>query len=210
MCADISDLFAILDRFDIAMTLERPYRDDFPANSGVPNAFVEFNQGVIAFRRSNAVQEALKESLSWTERLDARYDQPPLRLALFHSEVRIATLPLEFNCRFANYGYLSGVVRILHGRLPNRRMRNQDFERVARTLNLVTVPRVFLIGAVFAMSKNTLIGRVYWTRTPIGRLYRPYLALSGYALLSLRNGIREEGLGGWLLRMASRAFRIEK
>jgi hypothetical protein len=210
VCADISDLFAILDRFDIAMTLERPYRDDFPANSGVPNAFVEFNQGVIAFRRSNAVQEALKESLSWTERLDARYDQPPLRLALFHSEVRIATLPLEFNCRFANYGYLSGVVRILHGRLPNRRMRNQDFERVASTLNLVTVPRVFLIGAVFAMSKNTLIGRVYWTRTPIGRLYRPYLALLGYALLSLRNGIREEGLGGWLLRMASRAFRIEK
>ena len=210
VCAGISDLFAILERFDIAMTLERPYQDDFPASSGVPDAFVEFNQGVIAFRRSYEVQDALKESLSWTERLDARYDQPPLRLALFHSEVRIATLPLEYNCRFANYGYLSGEVRILHGRLPNRQMRNQDFERVARTLNLVTVPRVFLIGAVFAMSKSTLMGRVYWKRTLIGRLYRPHIALLGYALSSLRNGIREEGLGRWLLRMAKRAFRIEQ
>ena len=210
VCADISDLFAILERFDIALTHERPYRDDFPASSGVPDAFVEFNQGVIAFRRSYKVQDALKESLSWAEKLDARYDQPPLRLALFHSEVRIATLPLEYNCRFASYGYLSGVVRILHGRLPNRHMRSEDFERVARTLNLVTVPRVFLIGAVFAMSKNALLGRVYWTRTLIGRLYRPHIALSGYALSSIRNGIREEGLGRWLLRMAKRAFWIEQ
>ena len=68
VCADISDLFAILERFDIAMTHERPYRDDFPASSGVPDAFVEFNQGVIAFRRSYEVQDALKESLSWTEK----------------------------------------------------------------------------------------------------------------------------------------------
>ena len=77
VCADISDLFAILERFDIALTHERPYRDDFPASSGVPDAFVEFNQGVIAFRRSYKVQDALKESLSWAEKLDARYDQPP-------------------------------------------------------------------------------------------------------------------------------------
>jgi hypothetical protein len=39
VCAGISDLFAILERFDIAMTLERPYRDDFPASSGVSVAF---------------------------------------------------------------------------------------------------------------------------------------------------------------------------
>ena len=56
----------------------------------------------------------------------------------------------------------------------------------------MTVPRVFLIGAVFAMSKNALLGRVYSTRTLIGRLYRPHVALSGYALSSIRNGIREE------------------
>jgi hypothetical protein len=207
VCAEISGLFALLDRFDIAMTQERPYRDEFPAGSGVPDAFVEFNQGVIAFRRSYEVQEALKESLSWTEKLDARYDQPPLRLALFHSKARIATLPLEYNCRFASYGYLSGPVRILHGRLPNRSMRSQDFERVASTLNRVTVPRVFLIGAVFAMSKNRLLGRVYWTRTLVGHIYLPYIALLDYAFVSLRGGIRQEGLGNWLRRMAKRALR---
>jgi hypothetical protein len=59
VCADISDLFALLERFDVAMTQDRAYRDDFPAGSGVPDVFVEFNQGVIAFRQSDAVRETL-------------------------------------------------------------------------------------------------------------------------------------------------------
>ncbi len=215
VCADISDLFAMLDRFDIAMTQDRAYRDDFPTNTGVPDAFVEFNHGVIAFRRSFAVREALKESLRWTERLRTcsgvyPFDQAPLRIALFHSEVRIATLPLEYNCRFASYGYLNGVVRILHGRLPNSHMRTQDFDRIARTLNRVTVPRVFLVGAMFAMTGSSLLGRFYWTRTLVGHLYRPHLVLLGYALASLRNGMRDEGLARWLQRMAKRVLGLRE
>ena len=213
VCADIADLFAMLERFDIAMTQDRAYRDDFPADSGVPDAFVEFNQGVIAFRQSDAVRETLKESLVWTERLHARsgsytHDQPPLRIALFHSEVRIVTLPIEYNCRFASYGYLNGVVRILHGRLPNRRMRIEDFDRVARILNRVTVPRVFLAGAVFAMTGVSLFGRPYWTRTLVGHLFRPYIVLLSYAFSSLRNGLRDEGIGHWLRRMAKRVLGV--
>ena len=148
VCADISDLFTLLNRFDIAMSHDRAYQDDFPAQTGVPDAFVEFNQGVIAFRRSLALQEALKEALRWTDTLWTTKgyppDQAPFRIALFHSDVRVATLPLEYNCRFATYGYLNGTVRILHGRLPSGiRMRTEDFERVASTLNKSTVPRVF-------------------------------------------------------------------
>jgi hypothetical protein len=211
VCADISDLFAILKRFDIAMSQERAYRDIFPANTGVPDAFVAFNQGVIAFKRSDAVREALQEALRWTERLHASsgvypYDQAPSRIALFHSTVRIATLPLEYNCRFANYGYLTGVVRILHGRLPKAAMRTEDFDRVARTLNRATVARVFIAGAVFALTKKSLLGRVYWTRTLIGRLYRPSIVLLGYAVASLRNAKRNEVLASWLRRMAKRLF----
>jgi hypothetical protein len=211
VCADISDLFAMLERFDIAMSQDRAYREVFPANSGVPDGFVEFNQGVIAFRRSDAAREALQEALSWTETLHARsgvypYDQAPLRIALFHSEVRVATLPLEYNCRFASYGYLNGVVRILHGRLPNGPMRTEDFDRIARALNRVTVPRVFIVGAVFAMRQKSLLGRSYWTRTQVGQLYRPCIVLLGYAVTSLRNGVRNEGLASWLRRMAKRLF----
>jgi hypothetical protein len=210
VCADISGLFALLDRFDIAMTHDRAYVDDFPADTGVPDTFVEFNQGVIAFRRSDAVQRALKESLAWTERLHARWDQPPFRIALFHSDARIATLPLEYNCRIATYGYLNGVVRILHGRLRNGPMRAEDFERVARTLNRVTVPRVFVIGAVFAMLPARLLGREYWTGALVGRFYRPHIAFLRDLFAPPANGLRTASLGDWLRRLARRAFRVKQ
>jgi hypothetical protein len=195
VCAEVSDLFAILERFDIAMAHDRAFIDDFPKDSGVPDAFVEFNQGVVAFRRSVVVQEALKEALRLTERHYKSsgtypYDQPPLRIGLFHSKVRIATLPREYNCRFASYEYLNGVVRILHGRLPNRIMRPEDFERVAGILNRVTVPRVLILGALFAMSTKSLLGHSYWTPTLVGHLWRPHLTLFEQMLASFRNSLR--------------------
>jgi hypothetical protein len=209
VCADISDLFAMLDRFDIAMTHDRSYRDNFPADSGVPDAFVEFNQGVIVFRKTVMVRDVLQEALRWTERLHERAgkyppDQPPFRIALFHSDLRIATLPVEYNCRFASYGYLNGVVKILHGRLPNRQMGMQDFERVASTLNRLTVPRVFLVGAVFAMLRGNRFGGSYRSRTLVGHLFRPRVALLGNALASLRRAKSDEGLAHWFRRMAKR------
>lgn len=210
VCGDISDLFALLDRFDVAMTQDRAVEETFPPGTGVPDAFVEFNQGVVAYRQSPAMREALQQSLLWVARLRPIYDQPPLRVALFHGGVRIATLPQEYNCRFASYASLNGVVRILHGRLPGRRMRAEDFERVARTLNRVTVPRVVIVGAVLAMAERRLIGRVYWTRFLVGRLYRPYLAIPRYAFSSLRIGIRDEGFFRWFRRMAKRARPAER
>jgi hypothetical protein len=214
VCADISGLFTVLDRFDIAMTHDRGYIDDFPLGSGVPDAFVEFNQGVIAFRQCDAVKRALKEALSWVEKLHVRsgtypYDQPPFRIALFHSDARIATLPLEYNCRFASYGYLNGVVRILHARLPNRRMQAYDYERVARKLNRMTVPRVYLMGAVFAMSRTNILGSEYYTRTLVGHFYRPYIVLLRGVLVSLKNYYKAT-LGDWFRRLARRAFQVEQ
>jgi hypothetical protein len=215
VCADISDLFAVLDRFDIAMTHDRGYIDNFPANTGVPDAFVEFNQGVIAFRRSDAVRKALQEALIWMERLHSRsgaytHDQPPFRVALFHSDARIATLPLEYNCRFESYGYLNGVVRILHGRLPNRRMLAQDYERVARMLNRVTVPRVHMKGAIFAMSRTNLLGREYYARTLVGHYFRPSIAFMRGVLVSLRNGPFKAGVVDWLRRVVRRGLQLRR
>jgi hypothetical protein len=210
VCADISDLFAILERFDIALTHERPYRDDFPFRSGVSEAFVEFNQGVITFRRSYEVQNGSKgvPELGGEARHEVRSTTVAARVVPQRSSYSRAAARIQLSLR---------ELRLFERRCPNSSRTASEsshakprLERVARTLNLVTVPRVFLIGAVFAMSKNAMLGRVYWTRTLIGRLYRPYIALSDYALSSLRNGIREEGLGRWLLRMAKRAFRIEQ
>ena len=58
------------------------------------------------------------------------------------------------------------------------------------------------------MTESRLFGRLYWTRTLVGHLYRPHIALLGYALASLRNGMRDEGLGRWLLRMAKRVLGV--
>jgi hypothetical protein len=213
VCAHISDIFALLDRFDIAMTQSRgSYQPEvYPPDSGVPDAFTELNQGVIAFRRSDAIRKALEEAFVWTGKLRAvsgtyPYDQAPMRIALFHSQVRLTPLPPEYNCRFEKYGCLNGPVRILHGRLPNGKMRQQDYERIANTLNRVTVPRVFIAGILFALSRKRLFGRLYWTRILVGHFYRPYIALFGHALAAFQSGVREEGLGRWSRRMAKRVL----
>jgi hypothetical protein len=161
--------------------------DNFPPGTGVPAAFLEFNGGVIAFRKSDALEKTIAEALTWAERLKEKRNQPPFRIALFHSDLRIAPLPQEYNCRIATYGYLTGTARILHGRLPGAPvpMRTEDFERAARVLNRVTAPRVFAAGAVHALVRNSRAGPERWTRTLVGRLYRPYVVSLRDALASV-------------------------
>jgi hypothetical protein len=98
--ADVSDLFQLLDRFDIALAHDQErngphgraiWRRPFPAS------FPQFNSGVIVFRRCDAVLSLMG---AWREavRGDALpRDQAALRELLWDSDLRIATLPPEFN-----------------------------------------------------------------------------------------------------------------
>ncbi|HRO11160.1 putative nucleotide-diphospho-sugar transferase [Amaricoccus sp.] len=98
--ADLRDVFELLDRFDVALAHDQ--RRNSPAANAVwrrplPGAFPQFNGGVIAYRRT---PEVLAFLAAWAEALRAsglKRDQPVLRELLWESDLRIATLPPEYN-----------------------------------------------------------------------------------------------------------------
>ena len=98
--ADLRDVFEVLDRFDIALAHDQA-RNSPAANAvwrrPLPAAFPQFNGGVIAYRRTPEVLGFLGR---WAEAMRApgmRKDQPSLRELLWESDLRIATLPPEYN-----------------------------------------------------------------------------------------------------------------
>jgi len=102
--SEVACLFDVLDRFDIAVS-HAPFRVIGRGRSAkldaMPNAFPEFNGDLILFRKSSQVRGLMKE---WkrTYELDKMghpHDQGALRYLLYASDLRIATLPPEFNYR---------------------------------------------------------------------------------------------------------------
>ncbi len=148
VCKDISEMFRLLDRFDLAAghaSNRISYGSDRLEDiSGIPEAFPEMNTGVILFRRSHAVRRFFERWLDCYKTYvgkdgTPRHDQPAFRWALYRSQLHVATLPPEYNCRFNYPVFLRGPARILHGRHP-------EIPEIARALNERTDRRVFVPG----------------------------------------------------------------
>lgn len=104
--ANLAEVFGTLDRFDIALAHAHA-RNRALTNqvwrTPIPESFPQLNGGVIAFRGTPEVRAFLT---SWSEAFRAagfRKDQVTLRELLWLSELRIATLPPEFNLRYLKY-----------------------------------------------------------------------------------------------------------
>jgi hypothetical protein len=125
---DISELDELLDRFDIAaahapVRLQSnlwPQAREFL--EGIPICFPEYNTGVIALRNSPRMR-AMFAGWKADYLVHTRSAQPPrtqdqasFRSAVYRSELRIATLPPEYNCRFNYPVSVCGKVKLLHGR----------------------------------------------------------------------------------------------
>jgi hypothetical protein len=109
LLADIRDVFELLDRFEIALAHD-PNRNKPTAmrfwRRPVPAAFPQFNSGVVAYRGSERVRAFLREWARVVREENMRRDQPALRELLWESDLRIATLPEEYN--LVNVGALRG------------------------------------------------------------------------------------------------------
>ena len=100
---DVSDLFDLLERFDMAMA--HAHARNRNATRAVwtlelPDAYPQFNTGVIAVRRNPHTQSLLQD---WSDSYKAagfRKDQVTLRELLWRSDLRLATLPPEYNIRY--------------------------------------------------------------------------------------------------------------
>ncbi|MCU4926481.1 putative nucleotide-diphospho-sugar transferase [Halobacteria archaeon AArc-dxtr1] len=119
VCRDITDVFEVLDRAEIAMAHNEArawYHQEFYESKGinVPEAFPEYNSGVIAFRDTKRVRSLFESWQKYYETFGYERNQPALRVALFESDVNLATLPPEYNFMTHTIGFASGDVKILH------------------------------------------------------------------------------------------------
>lgn len=160
----VPDLFSLLDHFDCAATHEEYVSTDWHnryPQADIPVSFPEFNTGVLMLKHSDGVNAMLQDWGRLYEEFlrekpgEAINDQPFFRVAAYRSNIRIATLPREYNCKFRGQGYLNGAVKILHGHI--RFEPNADFMLgAAGILNASTKPRVYIAGNVY---EQKLIGR---------------------------------------------------
>ncbi|MCG7520182.1 putative nucleotide-diphospho-sugar transferase [Ruegeria sp. Ofav3-42] len=119
--ADMSDIFTVLDRFDIAMVHD-PLRNSPHAQrvwkTALPNAFPHLNGGLVGIRASDEVLAFLREVQETIIAEDLKSDQALIREKLFDSDLRLAVLPPEYN--FLDYrqaemfGFLHSAPRLLH------------------------------------------------------------------------------------------------
>lgn len=153
LCSSVSDLFVLLDRFDIALS-QAPDRYQYHL-PGLPDCFTELNSGVIAFKKNERTQALMARWEDVFLRMLAQdagshRDQHSLRESLYHSDAQLFVLPPEYNFRTicANFAGRHCKVKILHGRHAN-------LERVAERLNRhPNQARVFLTSPFRIFSQD--------------------------------------------------------
>jgi len=104
---DISDMFDILDRFDVGFNHDyarkrEKYSKTIPEYAEIPYSFSEVNGGIMTYNNSHRTKDFLK---LWKEYFYKYFhktngwDQVSLRIALWKSEAKIHHFPFEYNIR---------------------------------------------------------------------------------------------------------------
>lgn len=152
VCLPITELFVLLDRFDLAVAHGQMRVRDTDAETLadlytlVPLSYPQFNTGVLLYKQSPAFAQFMQQWIDLNARntaiCTARGKEPPsnqtgFREALYLSDLRASTLTPEYHCRPGWVGFLSGQVKILHGR-------RNDLANAAKMLNRSTDQRVFV------------------------------------------------------------------
>nr|WP_319947642.1 hypothetical protein [uncultured Shimia sp.] len=99
--ASIADVFDVLDRFDIALAHDQRLNISGHTlvrhTKPIPAAFPQYNSGVIGLKKSAQTDAFLTHWKTAFEQSPLKIDQPILRETLFDSDLRIATLPPQYN-----------------------------------------------------------------------------------------------------------------
>jgi len=116
---DITPLFDLLDRFDIAVA-HAPNRLTRLMNwrVPVPVSFPQFNCGVMVYKNSEKVMKFLRDWIEAFHQAGFRSDQITFRELVWLSDLRVATLAPEYNLRHLKYFLVWGArearPKILH------------------------------------------------------------------------------------------------
>ncbi len=186
----ISDIFDLLDSFDIAACInQRRYstnRIDMPKINDLPESFPEYNGGVLAFRQNSQSEEFLslwQETFRKVVEYGQVHNQAALRYAMYHSNVRIATIPNEYNCVFRRPGSVNGEVKVFHGRLIDLQSygaeRGPSIEQAVDELNRRTDLRTYYrVGDRVHLSEPSIFKRAFYSIQDRGVINTLKIALS--------------------------------
>ncbi|MGR3511091.1 MAG: putative nucleotide-diphospho-sugar transferase [Sulfitobacter sp.] len=100
---DVGELFNLLERFDMAMAHAHARNRDATRavwTKALPDSFPQLNTGVVAVRRNAKTQALLQDWSDSYKTAGFRKDQVTLRELLWASDLRLATLPPEYNIRY--------------------------------------------------------------------------------------------------------------
>ena len=148
VAGEIAHVLRLLDHYDIAVAFAPAYRGLIDPE--VPQAFYEFNTGVLAWRASERVSAFMR---SWQETYVAwltdepfvgagkasrsrRADQPAFRRCAWQHGLRLFVLAPEYNFRLGFPTTVVERVRLIHGE-------HHDYEALAGQLNSRRLPRTW-------------------------------------------------------------------
>lgn len=161
VCDDFSELFDLLDRFDMGITKFSLRK--LSHLKGIPKSFMLIDSGVILFKKSSKTKKLFsdwlklylrdkkrdhinlpnkKEIRKWVEEFRRRNknagipDAPSLNEAVYNSELRFITLTRDYDFR-GQLGFVNGKVKIIH-------MRKMDFNLINKIINSKVSQRVYI------------------------------------------------------------------
>jgi len=142
VCGSISSIFGRLERSEIlaAQNVARAWWNQeiyTELETAPPESFPEYNSGVVAYRDTASVRRLFEEWNQTYDELGGGLNQPAFRCALYEADIRLGTLPPEYNFMTHSVGFASGEVRIVH-QGPS----NVDLQEFANRINQRTDRRV--------------------------------------------------------------------
>lgn len=162
---DVRELFDILDEFDVGASINQGGSSS-KGDPDVPSPFPEYNTGVIIYKNNSKFREFLKEwkkAYMEQKQFQGWPNQPTFREKLYQSNLRIATLPSEYNLMTRTPGHVREPVKIFHGRLHDfyeegvGTPKYIDMERFVDKINNSDGHRVYTHGWSVRIHKDSIL-----------------------------------------------------
>lgn len=120
VCANIDELFDLLNLVDLATTQENNRHTHVYHEMIYKDIFPEFNSGVIVYRKNSNIDKLLSDWLEICKDLQIKFDMPGLRVAVLQNfeTIKFSILPESYNAHgFKTMLMLYGEIKVIHERL---------------------------------------------------------------------------------------------
>lgn len=127
VCSEIGELFHLLNQFDLAVAHDQsPYKwyhsRGYELKYNISKAFPEMNTGVMAYVNNDNFRNFMQLWKRYYQDNNTSLDQPTFRAALYHSNLRIATLTPEYNMRISGPVHFQMEPKIIHARRTEKHL----------------------------------------------------------------------------------------